>query len=358
MIRKVIIIALLIGLWGCGPKSTPDPEAVRSGKSKIASNVTIDGVDVGGQDMAHAKKILSEHIDREMANMKLSLTYEDKTFALDAALLRPQYALDDALYAAFAASPGEDVPLLCNLLPDRPVLEEALQGVMTELDTPPTDAKVVSFDPKKQGNERWVFTPENPGHGVDLARLLEDVEKAINERKLNDPVAIQTTDIPAKLTLAKLEASRSVVASFATNLLSTGARDKNISLCAKALSGAIVLPGQKFSINKTTGPRTRGKGYEDASTIVGGRITKEVGGGICQVAGTLYNAVLRSDLEIVERHSHSLTSLYLPPALDATLVYGSKDFVFRNNRDTPVYIESQTDISKRKLTFIIYDAPL
>ncbi len=118
------------------------------------------------------------------------------------------------------------------------------------------------------------------------------------------------------------------------------------------------MPGEKFSLNEKAGPRTIAKGWKKAPGIVDGRYEKQPGGGVCQVSGTLYNVLLRAELEILERKHHSWPSSYLPIGLDATISTGGPDLKFKNQYDAPVYIFAVTDEKKKTLTISIYGKPL
>jgi vancomycin resistance protein VanW len=127
----------------------------------------------------------------------------------------------------------------------------------------------------------------------------------------------------------------------------------NIALVAKKLTGVVVPPGAVFSYNATVGPYTRAGGYGWGRQFVGDRIVPTIGGGVCQGASTLYNAVLLANLEVVERHPHGLTVPYLPPGRDATVTEsGGLDFRFRNNTPGPVVLWGQAE--QRWLTLAIY----
>ena len=100
------------------------------------------------------------------------------------------------------------------------------------------------------------------------------------------------------------------------------------------------MPGETFSYNKTLGKRTAETGYKDAAGYAGGKVVQMIGGGICQISSTLYDAVVYANLEIVERHNHAFLTSYLGAGKDATVVYGNLDFRFKNTRNYPVKIES------------------
>ncbi|MEC0372236.1 VanW family protein [Paenibacillus chibensis] len=117
-------------------------------------------------------------------------------------------------------------------------------------------------------------------------------------------------------------------------------RSHNIALAAKAIDSTVIFPGETFSFNQVVGIRTMGKGYRQAAVIVRGELSEGVGGGICQVSSTLFNAVDRAGLSIVKRYSHSRHVPYVPPGRDATVSWGGPDFVFDNAYNQPVLIRA------------------
>lgn len=116
----------------------------------------------------------------------------------------------------------------------------------------------------------------------------------------------------------------------------------NVGHAAKLLSGTVIQPGEVFSQNQTLGPYTLGKGYQKGPTYSGNRVITTVGGGVCKIASAAYNVVRLSNLQVVQRHNHSLTVPYVPPGQDATVYYGSRDFRFRNNTAGPVLLWART----------------
>lgn len=129
-------------------------------------------------------------------------------------------------------------------------------------------------------------------------------------------------------------------------------RSHNVVLATRALNTTMVKPGEVFSYNETVGPREYKNGYRDAMVIIGDKFEEGLGGGICQVSSTLYNACLFAGLKIVERHPHNLAVAYVPLGQDATVTYGQQDFRFQNNFEDPVYIWAVA--SNGKVTMKIY----
>jgi vancomycin resistance protein YoaR len=117
-------------------------------------------------------------------------------------------------------------------------------------------------------------------------------------------------------------------------------RDVNIQLASEAFRGQVIGIGRTFSLNESTGPRNKGTGYQESLIFMNGKVVPGVGGGVCQVSSTAYQAALRAGLDIVERSSHSMAVSYVPPGLDATAYYPTIDLKFRNSTDGPILLWS------------------
>lgn len=115
----------------------------------------------------------------------------------------------------------------------------------------------------------------------------------------------------------------------------------NIAHAADILKGTVVQPGELFSQNRRVGPYSGERGFREGPTYSGNRIIRTTGGGVCKIASLLYNVAILANLEIVERHPHSLTVPYVPPGQDATVAYGVLDFKFKNSTPAPILIWSQ-----------------
>ncbi len=131
-------------------------------------------------------------------------------------------------------------------------------------------------------------------------------------------------------------------------------RTHNISLAAEAINNHVVFPGEIFSFNKVVGKRTASRGYQPAPIIVRGELSEGIGGGICQVSSTLFNAADRSGLKILERYSHSKQVPYVPPGRDATVSWYGPDFTFKNKHHQPILIRAKT--YPGKMVVLIYSS--
>lgn len=133
----------------------------------------------------------------------------------------------------------------------------------------------------------------------------------------------------------------SSLSEFETVADSDDTRNQNLETACRKINGTEIKPGEIFSFNDTIGPCTVEEGYVNGPVITGGtRITEELGGGVCQVATTLYNAVLLGDIQIEERHRHSFPVDYVEVGLDAVVASPEKDFKFKNNQETNIKIEA------------------
>lgn len=175
--------------------------------------------------------------------------------------------------------------------------------------------------------------------GVDFN--LEEAKEILKEEKEEYVIPLVITN-PTKTTKdIGTEAFPDRLSTFQTRYDATNlTRTTNLQVAVNKINGVVVMPGETFSYNKTLGKRTAEAGYKDAAGYAGGKVVQMIGGGICQISSTLYDAVVYANLEIVERHNHAFLTSYVGAGKDATVVYGSLDFQFKNTRNYPIKIES------------------
>ena len=176
-------------------------------------------------------------------------------------------------------------------------------------------------------------------YGRDFAITLDQAKKLLNEDKIE--YEIQLKNIKPSITVADLDSGAfpNVLSTFTTNYGTGDAnRNANIALAAKSINSTVVMPGEVFSYNDLIGECSTKTGYKTATIYLNGKLSTGVGGGICQVSTTLYNAVLRANLEIVQRRNHSLGVTYVPAGQDAMVNIGTSDFKFKNNREYPIKV--------------------
>lgn len=157
-----------------------------------------------------------------------------------------------------------------------------------------------------------------------------------NNGTLDVELPVKTT--PASVTYEDIAQINGVIGKRETDIGGTSNRLKNVALAANRINGTVLRTGEVFSYNKIVGHRTVEAGFFEAPEIVKGALKPGVGGGVCQVSSTLFNAALLSGLKIVDRSHHAFPVHYLPAGLDATVVDGDIDFQFANSTDAPIYI--------------------
>lgn len=195
-------------------------------------------------------------------------------------------------------------------------------------------------EPKDAYFTKNPFTVYPHINGVDLSISIDEAKTQIANTAQGD------ITIPLKITKPKVttnqigtEAFPNLLASFSTKFSTANAnRASNIRLATKKINGVVLMPGETFSYNQVVGKRTAAAGFKTAHAFSGGKVIDEIGGGICQVSSTLYNTVLLSNLDIIERRNHSFDTGYVKPGRDATVAWGGVDFKFKNSRKYPIKI--------------------
>lgn len=195
-------------------------------------------------------------------------------------------------------------------------------------------------------------------HAVGVDFDVEELKTAYRNAKSGETFSVPLTVTQPKVTREDLggQLFKDLLGEGTTQVSGSANRKHNVKLSAEACNNKILLPGEEFSYNNTTGSRTADKGYKAAPIYQQGQSVDDIGGGICQTSSTIYFAVLHTNLEVVERHCHQFNTGYVRQGMDATVFYGSLDFRFRNSTDYPVKIvtNSYDSNGKRYLNVKIY----
>lgn len=203
-------------------------------------------------------------------------------------------------------------------------------------------------------NGGFTVTPSQDGMSVDLEATTARLNEALSAG-LEHPVVVEaavTETKPARTTEA-LSTIQDVLGTFSTDFSSSSsARVTNLQVGSAKINGRVLMPGETLSGYECMQPFTRENGYAAAGAYENGQLVDSIGGGVCQIATTLYNAALLAEMEITQRQNHSMTVSYVPPSNDAAIAGTYKDIKITNPYDTPVYVEAGT--SGRTLTFTIY----
>ena len=217
----------------------------------------------------------------------------------------------------------------------REALEGIALGIALNTNYLPSDAEAIGFDAETQ---MFIFGDPTSGQTLDREALYSDIESAFEQGGGEVELKYDYTEgeVPVD--------GYGLIATYTTDAsTSSSARLHNIRLALSTINGTCVEPGEVFSFNGVVGERTKAAGYRPAPAYSRMETVMEYGGGICQVSSTLYAAVEKAGLEIVERHSHSLKVTYIPKGMDATVDWGNKDFKFANNTGEAIYIVGYVD---------------
>lgn len=351
----VVIIVFSIGL-GAGAYIYKNILSIDT----IYKGVKIDNYDVGDKTKEQALEYIKGKKEVEIDKKSMNLKYDGNIYKINLRELGFSYKYDEAVNNAFQLGregnfikrlkniseikSGADIPLESFYESDK--IKDMANNISQEINKKSVDA-VLNFN-----NGKITVTDEVIGKKVLVNELIEKIDKNIYELK---DIEIPVEDVQPRLTKQLLSRINGVIGEFSTSFKGSGSgRVENIRLSARAISNKLILPGEEFSYNNATGPRSANSGYKEANVIIGGELTPGLGGGVCQTSTTMYNSLLLADLTILERHSHSIPANYVPYGQDAAVSYGYLDLKFRNDFDFPIYTYAKV-VSDRVYVYIYGD---
>lgn len=375
--RKVLLAIIIVAaiLIACGATyvmiqgKTKAEDDARANNNLFASGIHIMDIDMSGKTRERAKAILDEAIQGKIAEMASGIVADGKTYALEAEQLGISHDAERVIEEAFAygknmpkaqtdETPPPRVDFDVAFSYGRNAIAAALQQYSDEIDVPAENATVEIRKSKDEpreitGTER-VFTEGKTGRELDINATAEALLSQLGDENY-EPVEATLEVVEPDYSKADLERVYGVIGTFETEYPdSVPNRRYNIWKMGDAINAVRIEPGQTWSINEQAGPRTNELGWKDAPGITNGELVDQPGGGICQVSSTLYNAVIRAELEIVEKTNHSWKQGYTDGGLDATISTDWPDFKFKNNQSLPVFILVDCDGENRKIRVSIY----
>ncbi|MCD6350721.1 MAG: VanW family protein, partial [Armatimonadetes bacterium] len=342
----VALVALALGF---------EATRFRSG-DRIAPRVFVEGVDVGGLRASEARELLSSQVLTRLPQEVLlqwpggseKLSRAELGVSPDVAhtvRLALRIGRREGLVKALAERLGLRrssvvVPLQCHV--DTEQLAQAVAQLAAKADRPPADARVTVQD------GRIVIEPEQVGVKVDVAATVEALRTVLANPHVDRVDLVVETQQPHILA-RDLQGFDEILGEYTTRYnQSQRGRSENLRLAASILNNTVLLPGDEFSVNERLGPRTVERGFKLAPTIINGEMKPTPGGGVCQIATTIYNAALLAGVKITERHHHSHPVPYVPAGRDATVYWGAQDFKFVNSLSHPLLLQIWAD--KGRLT--------
>lgn len=249
---------------------------------------------------------------------------------------------------AFAQGSAEDTPgAQLHFTVDRAAVRAYFNKIKPYVRRAPHNAKVVvaQSSSRDMGNAQVPakVIPGYDGAALDVDAAVDLVQKTVQSSPSTTHIVLPLKIKAAKATSASLQGVNARIGYFVTHF-NPGEVGRTVTVrrAIELIDGTVVKPGGVFSINQAVGERTAQRGFGMGHVFVDGKMEKQLGGGMCQVATTMFNAAMLADLKIVERHQHVRTIPYAPPGRDATVYWGQKDFKMANDTDAPVYISYRT----------------
>lgn len=328
----------------------------------IYQGIFVDGVHVGGMSLAEAEAKLTSSEAATANAFSVTVSIGNKSWTIDNTNISSTRTVEKVLQQAYALGRQNTTAIIgTNLTPfrervstvvgmltnyvnlksdatyDHDAVKQKIAEIAAYVTRDPVNSQIATFDPNTRS---FSFTDEQPGVTIDSNALYNEVIAKLDQGAVGATISVTAQITTPAVTKADMMNNFKLIAAYTTNTTSDKRRNNNINLACQAINGRALMPGEEFSFNDSTGERTTDKGYQSAGAIASGQSIEEVGGGICQVSSTLFNAVARADLEIVSRSPHAWPSTYVNYGQDATVNWPHLDFKFKNNKTTPVFVIS------------------
>lgn len=336
--------------------------ASSSDDNVMYKGVEIDGVNVGGMTEEEAEKAINSHTS-SMLNRPVKIIINDN--AVDTTFGELGFSYDgnshvpeafkvgksgNFIERAFGSVSKKDLVYSLNYTFDKDMAEKFVKEKCTVFNARAKNSRL-----KYKKNGKFKATKDRTGVKLNVqetvGKIVEAIDGNVTDQSVEIEAVIKITE--PKYTHKIMSKCKDLIGTYSTSYsTSTAARANNVQTAAKYINGTILYPGKVFSTVKVIKDRTEENGYQSAPEYSSGKVVDGIGGGVCQVSTTLYNAVLNAELEIVERSPHSMVVAYVAVSRDAAISGNYKDFKFKNNTDVPIYIKA--DASGGTLSFKIY----
>lgn len=355
--RAVLLLALLCSI---------SLQVQAAGEETLKEGVLIQGMDLSGMNREEAAGAVEQYVEETLRPVTITLlTSNNKEVQVTAGDLGIAWSNPEILDEALAIGTEGNVIARYKVLKDlqhEPVNYEltfsfdinAINDILAN-QCSQYDQQAINASLKR---ENGVFTviEGQTGYLLDVETSIDTIYNYMTQEWDLQPctIALDVAVDQPRGSAEELSRVRDVIGSYTTSFSTSGSsRSANVTNGCRLIDGTTLYPGEEFSTYEAVAPFTERNGYYMAGSYLNGKVVDSLGGGICQVSTTLYNAVLRAELEVTERYNHSMIVTYVDPSADAAIAESSgKDFKFVNNLDVPIYIEGI--IEGKKITFNIY----
>lgn len=364
----------LLADMGIVEKQT-DPVVIANsdGEFVFAKGCRISGFDISGLTFEEAENALVEKEleARPAVDIKVNVNDEENTYTQDdfafsyntKELLQKEKEFSEKLASGKEMTTAEDsngndyyVDAVNDITAqlDTSSIEKLVQKIDKKYDKKAKNATVKEFNPNSK--DMFVFASGKKGRELDEDDLLSQIKSVISQGDAKNGykgiVEISTTPVQPDVTTDFLEENIQLLAQWTTVSTNNANGNQNMSVSLKACNGSVIDPGEIWSFNDCTGDSNDpDNGYAKAGVIVDGKFEEGYGGGICQSSTTIYNAAVRSNLEVYERHNHTYPSVYAYSGFDAAIDYGNFDLKLKNNSEYQVFLSCYMEGATLYATF-------
>ena len=324
------------------------------------AGIYLDGISLENATPEQAIAHWRENVEPSYANRTVTVNVQGRTYTFAAADYGYTSNYEEVLNQAYAIGRSgsleeryREIQQMANASRDvftertmvnAALVEERLDEIVSEIDTGASDARVIGFNAE---TKEFTFAEGVAGYAVNAGQLKSDVLNAFATGE-NLVVEAQVSLVQPKNTVEAIRAKYGLIDSATTNASSSSSnRLSNIQLACSTINGFCLQPGETFSFNGVVGKRTKDRGYKEAPAYINGLVEDDVGGGICQVSTTLFNAVVKADMKITERSAHSRPVSYVDYGKDAAVNWPDTDLKFTNDSNDPIYIVAEVTENKR-----------
>lgn len=306
-----------------------------AGGDRIPLGTTIMGLEIGGLTTEEAQEKLSGWLKWD--SRSVTVRAAERKYVLKLSSLGVEPLVPETIGQAPTviwwklARSRRDLPLYVRLNEDAFVA--AVRGIRHDVDTEAVPAKLEIGD-----DDRVSVKKEVVGRQVDQDALRQLLLNKGAWTQIPSEITIPVRSITPTVTEKSIEAFgiKKLIASYSTRYEEDGKRSGNIKLACSKIDGLMLSPGETFSFNDVVGPREEAAGYQEANVFMEGRVVPGIGGGVCQVSSTMYNAALLANLKVLQRHSHYFAVDYVPLSRDATVAWNGPDLVLKNSLSSHV----------------------
>lgn len=353
----VIAVVLLVVGVQAGSRLVNIKQTLDRGDGVFYPNIFVNDIPLEGKTLDEAAAVVTQQVQSLISSFRITLRTEDgRSWDITGDSLNMKYDIADQLdqlwaightgssstrYEQVKALEAEPAMRYTTLTYDLSQVNQILNQIKAEVDQPAVSATRVQDDSKWPP---FSYTDDIPGQTLDITGLNERICTMV-DTLVSGVVVLSPTPVQATITRAQLEAQIVKLSSYETTVGKSGeyaeARAENVRLGTEKFNHLVIRAGESVSFNKVAGKRTVANGYQQALEIAYGNYVLGTGGGICQVSSTLYNAVVNAGLTVNKRTPHAIPSSYVEKGLDATVSDDRYDFVFTNNTNSDIYIETE-----------------